>query len=302
MRQKDISARILAPAALVALLAPAALSRAQNVRPSPSSLLSAHSIVVIGANRPAFEALVERDFPGVSQLTYFNAVEPLLAIVHNNTRRVVKAYAVQWAITKADGSTKAVYLTLVNGPAGDGVVTGQTTVLGHTGTGFEAELVSPFFDWPRRDFPTLLKIHSVMIDLQTAAESSLISTLQGVSIRASLDGAIFGDGVCVGPDTSKLFERFEAEQRAEADEAQWILSQLKAGTTDQQLSDALSEQIYKGRNTTSVDSASLYATARGEEASRALGVLKEGGQTALESVAMQLASSSPLTLKRQAGK
>ncbi len=280
MWQKDISTRILAPAVLVLFLASAAPVRAQSMRPSPGSLLSGHSIIVIGANRPIFQTLLEADFPGVSGVTHFQAVEPLLAIVHNNTLRVVKAYVVKWVITNANSSSKTVYLTVVDGPEGDGALTGQTTVLGHTGAGRETQLVSPFFNWPKQDFPSLIKINAVMIDLQTASENPLISSVQGASIQASLDGAIFGDGVCVGPDTSKLFERFGAEQKAEVDEANWVLGQLHDSLTDQQLKDALSQQIYNGRNTTGNDNTSLYTTALGEEASRALDVLDEGGQRA----------------------
>ncbi|MGH9326890.1 MAG: hypothetical protein ACRD2B_09440, partial [Terriglobia bacterium] len=58
---------------------------AQGTQISPKSFAGSHSVVVIGSNRPAFDSLLESDFPGASQAEYFQAIKPLLAIIHNNT-------------------------------------------------------------------------------------------------------------------------------------------------------------------------------------------------------------------------
>jgi hypothetical protein len=270
---------------------------------SNSSVATGHSVVVIGPNSPSFDELLERWFPGASGVDHFEEVKPLLAIVHNNTMRVVKAYVVKWVITNADRSTDTEYLPVVSEPApGEAQLTGERTVLGHGGSGYETELVSPYFHWPQRGFPGLIQGNAVMISFQAASLKPLASNIQSATrIQTTLDGAIFGDGVFVGPGTSGLYERFQASQQAEVDEAGWMLDQLSAGLTDQQLRDSLSEHIYRGRNSTGTDPSSLYGAARGEQASRLLSVFGQGGQTALQAVATRLANAKRLTLQRQNG-
>ncbi|MGH9327452.1 MAG: hypothetical protein ACRD2B_12315, partial [Terriglobia bacterium] len=48
---------------------------AQAVQFPSNSVAFSHSVIVIGPNRPAFQTLLARDFPGVSKVEYFNAVE-----------------------------------------------------------------------------------------------------------------------------------------------------------------------------------------------------------------------------------
>jgi hypothetical protein len=236
-------------------------------------------------------------------VNYYATVKPLLAMVHNNTLRVVKAYVVKWTITNADGSTATEYLPVLSEPGpGQARLTGERTVLGHGGSGFETALVSPYFNWPQRGFAGLVQGNAVMISFQAARLKPLASNIQSATrVQTTLDGVIFGDGVFVGPDTSGLYERFQASQQAEVDEAGWLLNQLSAGLTDQQLRDSLSGHIYQGRNSTGTDPASLYAAAQGEEASRLLSIFEQGGQTALQAIATRLANAKRLTLRKDAG-
>jgi hypothetical protein len=120
-------------------------------------------------------------------------------------------------------------------------------------------------------------------------------------VHVALDGDVFDDGVFIGPDASKLFERFQGEQQAEVDEGTWAVDQLSSSTTTEEIQQGLSQQIYEGRNATGTDSASLYTAARGREASRLLGVLDHSGRTAIQIVATRLSRAKPMTLSRQAG-
>jgi hypothetical protein len=292
--------------ALVAILVGAVLvgvRAAAQVGASNSPAAGGHSVVVVGPNSPYFDELLERWFPGASGVNYFERVKPLLAIVRNNTMRVVKAYVVKWTITNADGSTTTEYQSVVSEPGpGDAQLTGERTVLGHGGSGLETEIVSPYFHWPQNGFPGLIQGNGAIISFQSASLRPLSSNIQSATrIRTILDGAIFGDGVFVGPDTSGLYERFQARQQAEADEAEWVLNQLSAGVTDQELRDSLSEHIHQGRNSTGTDPAGLSTAARGEGANRFLSVLEERGQKGLREFANRLASARKLTLQRQGG-
>lgn len=277
---------------------------AQVRRFAPNSWAFRHSVKVFGPNRPIFQAVLKRDFPGATEVDYFHTIQPSLAIIHNNTQHVIKAYAVKWTITNADGSTQTAYLHVMPEPSpGDWRLVGTATVLGRAGTGWGTQLISPFFNWPRRDFGGFLKVNLVWGAFQAASENPIISSIQGAaSVQVSLDGVIFGDGVFVGPDTSKLFEWFQAEQKAQVDEAAWMQSEVEGGLTDQQLRDALSEQIYKDRRATGTDVASVYTAARGEAASRLLSLLDNLGQAVVGNISSQLAGAKPLTLRRLSGR
>ncbi|MGH9327980.1 MAG: hypothetical protein ACRD2B_15025 [Terriglobia bacterium] len=272
---------------------------AQGTQISPKSFAGSHSVVVIGANRPAFDSVLEADFPGVSQVQYFSAVKPLLAIIHNNTQRVLKAFAVIWTIVSADGAKSTAILTVVSEPGVDEWrLPGARTVLGRAGTGLGIQLISPFFHWARARIGAVLPALGTTFSALSSQQAIVAGAQSAASVSAGLDGAIFGDGVCVGPDTSKLFERFQAAQRARIDEARWVESQLNSGATDQQLRQRLSKQIFAGRNSAGTGAASLYAEARGREAERFLAVLDGDGHAALIAASRALSLAAPLTLTR----
>ncbi|MGH9405376.1 MAG: hypothetical protein ACRD3D_06010 [Terriglobia bacterium] len=209
MGLKAIGVRVLI-AVVFAGIAPA-LAGAQGRTFAPNSMAIAHSVVVIGPNSPAFDTLLERWFPGAGGVKCFATVEPLLAIVHNNSRRVVKAYVVKWVITNSDGTTTIKYLNGVNEPSNLWQLTGQVNAMGPGGGGTASQLVSPFFRWTEERFPKLLAGQAVIAtycalaqQLPVVQQPLVFEAQRASSIRISLDGVIFGDGVFVGPDTSKL--------------------------------------------------------------------------------------------------
>lgn len=309
MRLTAMGARILLAGVLVGVIPAAAFAGAQATTPSPKSFATAHSVVVIGPNSPVFESVLEKDFPGVTQVNYFQQIEPLLAIVHNNTRRVVKAYVVKWTITNADGTTSTAMLPVMwEPPPGDPRLAGTVAVLGPAGTGLGTQLISPFFHWSRKRFPIVLGSNaavgtfSALAQQTPATQQPLVRQAHsGESVRVTLDGVIFGDGVFVGPDTSLLYERFQAAQQAEADEAAWASNQLSTGVAKQQLEVGLSQQIYNGRKATGGDQASFYETVRGREAERFLGVLGRHGLAGLTALVSQIAAASRLAITKQGG-
>lgn len=279
---------------LAALIPASALAQS-----APNSYALGHSVVLIGPNSPMFDTLLERWFPGVTDVNYFKEIKPLLAIVHNNTKRAVVAYVVKWTITGADGTASTAWLHVVGNPAPDEArLPGTETVLGPAGTGLGTQLVSPWFHWPKRAFPSLLKINAVMITFQAANTSSLVSGIQGAtSIRTTLDGAIFGDGVFIGPDTLKLYERFEAVQQAEVDEGTWMSNLLQGSPSTDEITAQLDQQVYRGWGAAADD---FYTAANGQQANRMLSVLQTGGRTELQAFATQIARAKRMTLQRHA--
>jgi hypothetical protein len=273
------------------------IAAAQNgAQPTPSGT---HVVQLVGPNDSGFETALDTDFPGLSGVNYFQAAKPLLVILHNPSPSAVRAYVVTWTVTNEAGDVSTANLPIIGEPeTANYALTGQNIVLGAGAT----ELVSPFFHWTKRQFPGLMKINAVYILLQSASMRPLAASVQNAAtVHVALDGDVFDDGVFIGPDASKLFERFQGEQQAEVDEGTWAVDQLSSSTTTEEIQQGLSQQIYEGRNATGTDSASLYTAARGREASRLLGVLDHSGRTALQIVATRLSRAKPMTLSRQAG-
>lgn len=301
MRRIGMSAVVTLFVALAALIPVAVRAWAQSAAPAPNSYALGHSVVVIGPNSPMFDTLLERWFPGVTGVNNFKEVKPLLAIVHNNSKRPVVAYVVKWTITNADSSTSTEYLTVVQAPVAQWTLTGQRTILGPAGTGAGTQLVSPWFHWPRSAFPSLLKVNAVMISFQVANTEAMVSSVQrATQIQTALDGATFGDGVFIGPDTSKLYERLQAAQEAEVDEGAWMLNLLRSGPSIGEIEAQLGQQIYDGFGSAGVDPEDLYQAARGRAAQRLLRALKRGGQGRLQNLAHRLATAKRPVLEKLA--
>ena len=71
MRRRGMGTQILLAMTWMGVLLAAALSPAQTRPYSPGSLATGHSVTVIGPNSPIFEGVLEKDFPGVSQVDYY---------------------------------------------------------------------------------------------------------------------------------------------------------------------------------------------------------------------------------------
>lgn len=296
MQPRMVEGHVLVALTLTCLPVREELGVPQNeAQPAPSAT---HVVQLVGPNGSGFETALDTDFPGLRGVKYFQAIERLLVIVSNPGPRDVKAYVVRWTITNGDGSTNSVDLPVMWQPdPGGWPLTGQQTVLEAGAT----KLVSPFFHWTKQRFPRILAINAAWILLQGASRKPLVASVQNAaSVQVTLDGVVFGDGVFTGPDTSDLYERFESEQKAEVDEGMWMLNRFSSGTAAEQIREGLSQQIYEGRNAAGADLESLYAAARGREATRLLGVLDQRGQTVLQNVAARLARANPMTLSKQA--
>lgn len=302
MRRIGMSAVVTLLVALAALIPVAARAWAQSAAPAPNSYALGHSVVVIGPNSPMFDTLLERWFPGVTGVNNFKEVKPLLAIVHNNSKRPVVAYVVKSTITGADGTASTAWLHVMGNPAPDEArLPGTEAVLGPAGTGLGTQLVSPWFHWPRSAFPSLLKVNAVMISFQVANTEAMVSSVQrATQIQTTLDGATFGDGVFIGPDTSKLYERLQAAQEAEGDEGAWMLNLLRSGPSIGEIEAQLGQQRYDGFGSAGVDPEDLYQAARGRAAQRLLRALKRGGQGRLQNLAHRLATAKRPVLEKLA--
>jgi hypothetical protein len=91
------------------------------------------------------------------------------------------------------------------------------------------------------------------------------------------------DASFVGPDESKLQNRFESDRNGQHDEGISIAHALKDKPSDQVIIDKLNAHIQRGKALDGrTDRESLYHIARGKQAEKFLQILQQGGRGKLE--------------------
>jgi len=252
---------------------------------------------------PGFDAALDIKFPGMRSVPGFQTIKPLLVIFENESSHDLMAFVVQWTITNQDGSTTKTLLPVMHEPRGHwepsgdkAILTGQKRVL-HSK---ETELISPFFHWSASQFSGLLSVHAVEITVSDSLRKPLMlqSQMQH-NFDAALDAVIYDDGLFVGGNESKLFERYMAEQLIQRDEGISIFKLIRNGTSDSEIASKLSQQIQKGNASTGTDNLSLYDAARGRTARRLLAELQSSrGRDGLQTMAARLARAQVTRLRR----
>lgn len=287
----------------VALLLWAALSTAAGLSAQVGPTVSSKAaITLITPSDLRFGDALDRSFPDFRTVEGFETIKPVLAIVRNDSSRPITAYIVRWNIQYADGSKGSIDRPVIGRVLDDQGLPGTATVL-RPG---EAELVSPYFRWGSREYARLLAVHAILITMQavtrktgTGSPKNAYSLLQNYTqVQAGLDGILFGDGDCMGPDTLRLCERVDAAQATRINEGVWILNQVANGVSAHQLKEKLSEQIYEGRRAEGDDAASLYLAARGRAASWMLSRLESRGIRYVQRKAALYARAARMTVRK----
>jgi hypothetical protein len=267
--------------------------------PTPSQ--APHHVSFIGSNDPRFDDILAHQFPGVGQVPGFQNIRPLLAIVDNDCSIAVNAYVIKWAVIGPDQTESDADLSVVREASPSLALSGEYPVLNSGGI----MLVSPFFSFSPRQIegPLQAGAKALEITFGALAFKPLVSKAQSASsVKASLDGIVFVDGLFSGPDASNLYERFENEQQGQVDEATAILNLFTTSVkvTDDQIRDQLNQQIYESASSSGTDSASLHTAAAGRQASRFLEILESRGQVGLKKMATRVAQARRMTLQRVA--
>jgi hypothetical protein len=267
----------------------------------PQAGTTANDIRIVSLLQPGdtgFAATLDSEFPGLKDVADFPPVAPLVVILHNESRHGLLAYSIQWTVTHTDGSVSTEFHEVIQEPDDKWTLSGQRVIL----LPGDTQLVSPSFHWSASQFRTLLRLQAVSLSLDAGLPRHLGDDFGNASkIHAALDGVVFDDGVFIGPDTGRLYERFQAEQRGELEEGAWLEQQFAIGKDTLEITPWLKAQIKKAEALTGSEKTALYNAARGREASRFLGILEDSGEAALEAEAKRVAGSKPIALRRQPG-
>jgi hypothetical protein len=249
--------------------------------------------------QPGFHAALSSHFPGIESVPNFARIEPYLLLLHNASAHAVLAYAIEWHLELANGAKRAISAVVISAPGTKWALSGQAPIVGpHAWL-----VVSPFFHWNAAEFQSLIATKEAESQFQSALKNPQLAGLQGwPTVDPTLDGVVLNDGVFIGPDTLKLFERFEATQKAEFELGEWVLAQFsKPGGADElDMNTTLRNQIRAGRDPVFGPAPSFYVAARGAEAARLHECLHKKGMKALRQLAVRLTFSDPLPLRRAA--
>lgn len=267
---------------------------ARSQRQAPSGT-GTQSILLLHPADPSYNQALDGNFAGIRGVEGFSQIEPLLAIIENESAKPVMGYEIDWSVEKAGSTTQLASLTVLQQPTAQSPLVGQTVELKPG----EKQLVSPFFNWSSEQFPAMLQQGVVKLLFQTSLTNSLITQVQASQmVKVSLDGAIFNDGSFAGTDRMRFLEQFQAEQQAEKDEADWVMGQVSHGADQLTLGSALQQQIVKLRPSPNDTQPSLYDAALRSQASRFYEELRDKGARAVADTARKMSDAKTLTLPR----
>lgn len=280
----------LAMALAVFILMPAGARARAQTSGEPS-----RTIGLLHPGDPGFNAALDANFPGIRAVPGFTQIEPLLAILHSESSHAVQAYNLRWSFSKKDGSPATASLLVLEQSSEQWPLVGQKAAL----EAVETQLVSPFFNWSAKQFPTMLSQGVVKLLFQSNLSNPLVAEIQASPFsQLTLDGVVFDDGLFTGPDASRLFEQFQAEQQAQVDEAQWVAGQLAHGADQLMLATSLEQQIAKLRSAAINSAPSLYDAALASQANRFYQELRKQGAEAVGKTARKMADAKALKVHR----
>lgn len=253
------------------------------------------AIVLLHPADSGYNKALDANFAGIRGVEGFSQIEPLLAVIENESAKPVVGYEIDWSAEKAGSATQLASLTVLQQPTAQSPLVGQTVELKPG----EKQLVSPFFNWSSDQFPAMLQQGVVKLLFQTNLTNSLVTQIQSAPmVQASLDGAIFNDGSFIGTDRMRFFEQVQAEQQAEKDEADWVMGQVSHGADQLTLGSALEQQIAKLRPSPNDSQPSLYDAALRSQARRFYEALRDKGAQAVAETARKMSDAKMLTLRR----
>jgi hypothetical protein len=254
----------------------------------------AHTLRVLTAPDPEFNATLDRDYPELRKLPEFQDWQSKLVVVQNQSSWQVHAFVMKWT-TQAPGEAASVsYAPFLKGAKPDHVLTGGVVLAPN-----ESLLLSPWLTLNRSQYAGMKGAGP-----QSALAAFLRANGSGPArdsklLGGTLDSAIFSDSTIVGPDEAKMLDHFECERNGQHDEGVSVGRALRAKATDQQIIDKLNEHILKGQVLRgNADRESLYRAARASQAQMLLQIFKQGGRGKLEQTVSALLKFKPTRLKR----
>jgi hypothetical protein len=255
---------------------------------------ASRQLTLIHPDDPEFESLLNANFPGIELIEGYAIFRPYLILLRNDSAQEVRAYTIEWQSAKSETGfvrrTEAHFVEKYN-PA-------LPSDRGAFAQG-ELRLISPLFDVSAAEYPA--KKSWVELSISTGSTHAPYASTDIKSVTASVDAAIFSDGIIAGADSHKLLLRYQCRREAERDVAAALLKLLDAKASETEVVNFLEGESQAGQqaNTSQASHDTVYALFRGQEAQHFLTLYHRGGIEAVMERAWKIGQRRAEKISRQ---
>lgn len=229
-----------------------------------------------------FNSVLDAEYPSLRTTPGTNDLKSKIIIARNETAKPIQAFVIKWTL-QAQGQEPAVrFQTYMKGQSETHHFTGGVVLAPG-----EAWLLSPWSSLNKTQFANIKSSNASSEALNAFLHAKLPDKAADVKVlQSSVDGVIVGvqpDASFIGPDESKLQDRFESDRNGQHDEGISIAHALRDKVSDQVITDKLKAHIQRGQALDGrTDRESLYHIARGKQAEKFLQIMQQGGRGKLE--------------------
>jgi hypothetical protein len=229
-----------------------------------------------------FNSVLDAEYPQLRTNLGTDDLRSKLIIARNQTDKPIRAFVIKWTL-QAKGQEPAVRFQTYMKQQSETVHFTGGMVLAPG----DARLLSPWFSLNKSQFANIKSTNASSEALNAFLNANLPDHAADIKVvQSSVDGVIVGtppNADFIGPDESKLQDRFESERNGQHDEGVSIAHALRDKASDQAISDKLKEHIQRGASLEGrTDRESLYQVARSKQAQKFLEILEQGGRSKLE--------------------
>jgi hypothetical protein len=198
-------------------------------------------------------------------------------IVRNDTSQGAKAYAIEWHVLDASGTTVTSFVrrhmaTWLMLPAEARWIKPQ-----------DMRLIGPVLNVNPAEYQKYFAANTgVLAQIYQTHHLPLVPS--GGSVQAGIDGVVFADGSFAGPNKLHLWERYVATRNAEHDEALAVFNLMKSGAPQAQVVHVLQRRANRALAATYFpgdDVRTWYRQALGNSARDMLRILRHQGSNGL---------------------
>ena len=243
---------------------------------------ASNALRLVTPNDSDFNSVLDAEYPNLRTTLGTDDLKSKIIIARNQTSKPIQAFVIKWTL-QAKGQEPGVrYQTYMKRQSETHHFTGGVVLAPG-----EARLLSPWFSLNKRQFANIKSSNASSEALNAFLHANLPDQAVDVKVlQSSVDGVIVGlppDASFVGPDESKLQDRFESDRNGQHDEGISIAHALRDKASDQVITDKLKAHIQRGQALDGrTDRESLYYIARGKQAEKFLQILQQGGRSKLE--------------------
>lgn len=291
----------IASASLCGVQAHALMSVAGSADTAASAKLKPSlkkSFRVIHPSSKAFNAYLDKHYPGLTSLAGFEAVRPLTLIVKSKIKTPTSALSVSWSLTSSSGQRTVHRYFSFYKPSKvlKTPLSGEYPVLGAN----KACIISPYFSWtPARykkaSSPSVLValLQSDPVKKQLAYDAAAAT-----SVKGRFEAAITTSGGIIGQRSKALANHYVITRNAEHDEA-LLLAKDHASASPKPLKALLLEHKHAKRDPQASDKEKIYFRARVRYATLLHHALRHTDENVVRKVLESVRTSPQTVLSRK---